>query len=883
MPWSTIKDSMTSASENDDDGDDRLDAMLREADLLASQMRRMNGEGLDDDDSPTAEETDRTVEEMLRGAEFLISQMDPGSGGSSLSASQNPSRHSVTDVDLDEMLKKAEHLATKMTTKASESEIRDHAAVRKVDPPNAQEHDDVPGQAQLLASKMRNFQNSLVQGGDEDDEEFVVDEMLVRAGILAQSMQCTSIADEKYDAPDTHSLIGRSEALLERVNWRDKSPNHLDDTPELIRQTDLLLSQMSHHIRDDCSIKSTDSPVDDMIRQTQVLLDQFHDAASPMPLPEKNGDDILAGDAIETSRQGFSRPPRAPRPPGTPSMLNRPSPVTPSPRTKDAQESNDRAAQEQQMTQLIQDTLTALATVNGQSDLATVLRGNAALMEQAMASLQNAKKNATKPDPPERLTPTLVSIRPYGEDSEVSSVGSGSARSLPLLGRATSFDLTSPPICKGAKRVLIGNPDSVDAAVELSKQMAAALEETFSQSSDLAENREEPPTIPELDHGLDEASLRKLEEQRKWEQTLQDEEVAVIADFSKQREGHTKSIRFEKVVNAADGDDDYVPLVDYTKLGRGTPLQPSVKSNRRSPASKGIRRRKEIIRIVASSLGLILVRFTWLWLQRQMGEGVGEQGLSLLAENAIGPLHDVAPSTNGMEGRIADDLSESISDVPVIADVNTDNDDVNSDNEDVSVYTDEDRWDEDEDDIDNELEAFGADETEFDESESESVYGEEFKSRVDISIVADQDAVEIDAIGDYLDDDDEFEENEESYVDYGEEEYYDELFNEETERIEVNNDQEVYSAALAESMSDAPVISNVATPVDSMTSNDQFKYAEGMIVSYTSDAVETTLYDDPIPKGCLVPFSYLVSKDCRTIANHRPLVDVHGIVDTMLQ
>ena len=529
------------------------------------------------------------------------------------------------------------------------------------------------------------------------------------------------------------------------------------------------------------------------------------------------------------------------------------------------------------MDRLIQDTLTALATVNGQSDLATVLRGNAALMEQAMASLQHAKNNASKPEPPERLTPTLVSIRPYGEDSEVSSVGSGSARSLPLLGRATSFDLTSPPTVKSSKRVLIGNPDSVDAAVELSKQMAAALEETFSKSSDQAEEREEPPSMPELDHGLDEASRRKLEEQRKWELTLQDDEVAVIADFSKHRKGQTKSIRFEKVVNAADGDDDYVQLVDYTKLGKGTPLRPSVKSNRRSSESKKSRRQTQIIRFVASCLGLILVRCIWSWLQRQMGAIVVEQGLSLSAENVVGPPHADTPSTNGMEGRIAHDGGESISDIPVIADVSTDN---------------EDRWDQ--DNIDRELKAFDAYETEFDVSESQPFYREESNSRVDISISADQDTVEKEAMDDFHeDDDDTFEEDKESYVDYGKEELYDEFFNEEeyddelceeeTDRNEVNKDQEIYSMALAGSTSHEPVVFNVAAPINSMTPIDHINYDQTVIKSYTSDTVETTFHDDPIPKGCFVPFSYIVRKDCRKIANHRPLVDVHGIVDTMLQ
>ena len=848
----------------------QLDSMLREAELLVLQMRASYGGEIETLASEDA--TSRSVEEMLRETELLISQMDPRRDGSSLSNSQEQPLHPIVDQNLDDMLKRAEQLVSTMTLRSGESERTG------ADPDNV-------GHADLFASEMRSLENS-VSESDGTDVGFSIDEMLLKAGILALNMKySTSSSVSEHVTLETPNLLRPSDELLKSVNWQDESANdYLENTPELLRKTDQLLTQMSLYGIDDCSVESTDSPVDDMLRQTNFLIDQFQSISSHTQhcLSEVNADENTGSGVI--GRNVSLRPPLAPRPPGSPtkqSFQQRVSaPVTPSPR----QISNipdtliARAKKTEEMNRLIEQTLAALVCLDGQSDMAIALKGNVVLMENAISSLHNAP-TSMKPRPPETHTPTSVSIQNTVDD-ELSSVGSGSARSLPLLMRSSSINLVSP-----VNRDVSGTPKSVDAAVEFSKQMAAALEETYSQSSKQLEETYDAPTgLPKINVLLDKEAIRKLEEQRRWEKTSSittQEDFVLVADLTK-RDGVTSSIRFEKVSNAEVGDEDYVPLVDYSKMKKmkntkrivGLKQPPFVRSHRRAKVQQTKDRRRKISLIVPSIFLLIFARFAWPWIQKLTRKEGGV--IESIDEQTVVVVPVEGDSLDRVENRVIivndeqEQMKESV-ELVVMDDRFSAELDVERDHEDFSMIIQCDNVGS----LDSKHDLWDIEESRFDEHEPEA---HEFcEDDGKFSISSGDSGVE--TVNDSEDEDEDdwsmqFREGGDE-DDLGQEsDSIDDAFVE--NGLIPGSFQEEESGSHLDTDTSFSDLSRIA-----YEANRYNNYDERTDVSFVLLGHVATL--DLVPKQCLLPFSYLVSKDCRAIAATRPLIDIHSILDYMLQ
>jgi len=621
-----------------------------------------------------------------------------------------------------------------------------------------------------------------------------------------------------------------------------------------------------------------------MLRQTNLLIDQFQCISSHTQhcLSEVNADENTGSGVI--GRNVSLRPPLAPRPPGSPtkqSFQQRVSaPVTPSPR----QISNipdtliARATKTEEMNRLIEQTLAALVCLDGQSDMAIALKGNVVLMENAIASLNNGPISM-KPRPPETNTPTSVSIQNTVDD-ELSSVGSGSARSLPLLMRSNSINLASP-----VNRDVSGTPESVDAAVEFSKQMAAALEETYSQSSKQLEETYDAPTgLPKINVLLDKEAIRKLEEQRRWEKTSSittQEDFVLVADLTK-RDGVTSSIRFEKVSNAEVGDEDYVPLVDYSKMKKmkntkrivGLKQPPFVRSHRRAKVQQTKDRRRKISLIVPSIFLLIFARFAWPWIQKLTRKEVGV--IESIDEQTVVVVPVEGDSLDRDENRVIiindeqEQMKESV-ELVFVDDRFSAELDVEGDHEDFAVIVQCDNVGS----LDSKHDLWDIEESRFDEPEAHEFYEDDGKF-----LISSGDSG-VETVNDSEDEEDDDDDWSMQFLEGGDE---DDL-GQESDSIDdviVKNGlipgrlQEEESGSHLDTDTSFSDLSRIA-----YEANRYNNYDESMDVSFVLLGHVETL--DLLPKQCLLPFSYLVSKDCRAIAATRPLIDIHSILDYMLQ
>jgi hypothetical protein len=891
------------------DEHDPLDIILREAELLVSQMQAKNEVGTQIN-VDSLNKTDASVDEMLQRAGLLLSQMDPGSDGSSLSFSQNTSWQPSLDTNLDDMLEKADLLANLMRAKSSEPEVL--AAFRQENSPNANlreestSNDDVDplARAQLLASEIRSYQQFLDEAND-NDEILSVDEMLHKAGILAVSMQHppSSSVGENHSVSRNHIetpyLVRECDDLLANANWYDESPHEiLASTPELIQKTDRLLAQIMYDGTTEVdSALSLNSHVDNMLRNTQNLLDQFQGMSSPL---QHEGNDPK-NDGVKSS----SRPPRAPRPQGSPIKLLSPrhaALITSTYRNNiplpdisvDAQESTARAAKAAEMAHLIQQTLNALADLDSESELAIALKDNAANMERAIVSLKNISAS-TKPDPPESYTPTSVSIQAIIDD-ELSSVGSGSARSLPLLMMSNSFNQGRPVNKQDINKLSSEKLRCIDVAVELSNQMEVDLEATFSQSSDQVDHKDECLTSRRLlKSELGDDSFNKLEQQRRWEKissvTAEDEDFATMVDLLKKKA--FDPIQFEKLSNANVGDEDYVPLLDFRKMGMKTttgqrtnefkPARSVGTFNDKARVRKTSTERERAMRLITIVLAFMILWLAWSWMKIPMEADHGDQVSvtdeistetpgAFVVDRVIIPL--LVTKENTETERISREAEFFTQTFNVKAEIN--------------------EWDQDN----------------FENTESDR-RNEEDKNYKHVTI--EEIAVhEIDP-NNYIDESDENDDDEFSVsleYDVEESNSIDDLESEYNH--EINSEHSEYFSEYESSRYDEPEGTDRASgqscsnpggsdnhdkeqhvtidivSLHGFTSANETKdglaVAERKVNSSPSNKVEKINFGHlHVPLGCLVPFSYLVSKNCRQIARTKPLVDIHSIVEAMLQ
>ena len=882
---------------------DRLDVILREAELLASQMRGNDHVGTQIE-ARSINRTDVSVEEMLQRADLLLSQMEPGSDGSSLSFSQNTSWQPSLDTNLDDMLEKADKLANQMRAKPSEPEVQ--PVLRKENPPNpnmreqSTSNDDVDplAKAQLLASEIRSYQRS-VDEADDSNEILSVDEMLHKAGILAVSMQYppSTSGDENHcvnrNQIETPYLIRECDNLLENANWRDDSPHEiLASTPELIRKTDRLIAQILHDETTELySALSLDSQVDNMLRNTQQLLDQLQSTSSPLQHEESDPKNDL---------KSSSRPPRAPRLPGSPIKLLSPrhgAPMTPIYRNNipfpdisiDVQESTARAAKSEEMDFLIQQTLTALTYLDSESDIAVALRVNAANMKRAIASFKNIPAS-TKPDPPESHTPTSVSIQAAADD-ELSSVGSGSARSLPLLMMSNSFNQGRSINKQDSNKSSSEKLRRIDVAVELSNQMAVELEATFSQLGDQEDHMDESVSNRIIVKSvLGDDSRRKLEEQRRWERissvTTEDEDFARIMDLMKKKP--LDPIQFEKLSNANSGDEDYVPLLDFRKTNIKTPsgqgtngfeYPPSVRtSNLKARVRNTSTFRKKATRLTTTVLFVVIFWFAWSWIRIPTVDDDGNQVsgtyeasteflCDLVVDTVAVPLlDDMVNTETGSVSKEAESITQTFDTKAEI----DERDHYYLENIQSGRRNDE--------GINIELVTIEDEEITVDELElNDYNYENDDDADAELTISSQYHLEESNSIDDFA-----YEEMQEIY---GEQIEY--SLEHEAKRIDRTSGKSRSETGGSDiDDKEQHFITDKISPLGFLSSNEtmeELDVVKNWVDSFPSHEVEINIVHVHVPRGCLVPFSYLVSKNCREIARTKPLVDIHSITETMLQ
>lgn len=562
--------------------------------------------------------------------------------------------NSSKDSELEEMLRQAElleaQLASSVSSRLGDRSLHDESVQMSVsriideglslvyseDPgaedPGEEEHTDVMLlQAQLLAAKMRGPRS--VTPEVEDQSDAYMDDMLHKAELLALKMKAAetsplSSPGKPTTAPaeNTPTLIRHSQHLLANMNRDHNKDSRAMTTPELMHQTKHLIEKMkasahtgtrnlSSHLNPprEGATRGNVSVTDDVLFTSDMLLAKVKSMSSSDRQPGSNGSALFTPPSKSSSGQDTAR--------------------------------------SEELRRLMEEALSTW-TSSGE-DASRVKDGLAHIF---------AKSGSTP-------STVSLSVQP-AELDEMSSVGSQSPRTPPkeLL---SAESLTARPRPPDRSPLLPASQNNVSAAIEMTRNMATALQEMRSEAS--SEAGDDPfitnaPTLetatsnghslkaPEQvkdktrpagiiqdvsckgsNHGTKEhVRSRQVPSPPRMPRHVYSEEAQYNAIMAAVNAAPSGGVSWEKVASASTEDDDYVPLVDYSKKAGVQQKSVSITSmvmptqflcNPRRRKSKLARR--ILAFVILSSVALL----AWFWFNSDTTEAV----TTLLARVWTGP------------------------------------------------------------------------------------------------------------------------------------------------------------------------------------------------------------------------------------------------------
>jgi hypothetical protein len=470
---------------------------------------------------------------------------------------------SSEDWELEEMLRQAALLEAQLT---SSSSVGDRSL-----------YDE---SVQASGSTILDEGLSLAYSEDPGTEEENTDDMLLQAHVLATKMRApSSVTPEVVDQSDASidDMLHKAELLALKIKSAETTPlsspgrtskTPVENTPALIRHSERLLSNMHRdHNKDSGTITTPE-----LMYQTEHLVERMksssHTGASNLIAhlnPPKEGafrgDVSLTDDVLSTSDVLLEK-------------------VTP-------RSSSDRQAASHASTVVTPSSMPSSDQDKARSE---ELRR---LMEEALSTWTNSGEDANRvKDALDQIIPKLGSTSisvslstQQAETDEMSSIGSASPLTPPkeLL---NTESLTHRP-----RLPLLPPSHKANAAVEMARNMATALEETRSEASFDAGHDTSVMNTPTVMPTLNGRSLEAREQvtyEARPVTAAQDVRSTgfngVTKDHVQTRPRHVSSeeaqynaimsainsapkagVSWEKVTSASTEDDDYVALVDYSK------------------------------------------------------------------------------------------------------------------------------------------------------------------------------------------------------------------------------------------------------------------------------------------------------------------------------
>jgi hypothetical protein len=259
----------------------------------------------------------------------------------------------------------------------------------------------------------------------------------------------------------------------------------------------------------------------------------------------------------------------------------------------------------------------SLAQSDQQEDIEEVLRQSELLLDK-MRSKVSLGSTATPfgivKDCDREKTPSSVYVLHHNSSSsqaadDFSSVGSQSLRQI-------NFDPNSPAPIKNTD-------DLADASAEF---MANALKEIALTNSDDTPSPSEPndgDLVPISDHSVVSLASNKNRANAATSSPMNKMMQSQIPDFSKS----TPGAKYEKVICAKQGDDDFVSLVDYSAQKRSSPQQQTtgldmnVKRSRLAQYKRQAKRDRKRRRYVTVGVAIVSVLVCLFWFRANYNRG----------------------------------------------------------------------------------------------------------------------------------------------------------------------------------------------------------------------------------------------------------------------
>ena len=600
-----------------------LEEMLRQAALLEARMKSSCSQG----DRSSQEGSVQTKDHSVNAEESWSG--NPGDG--SMFSEEE-------DSTVDDMLHQAELLAAKMRgpgEQAAETSTLSSAL-----------------QYSFQAAETSTLSSVLQYSEDQSDTDVSMDDMLRKAELLARQMQgvdttppaVTFLSPGATKAPfveSTPALIRHSERLLAEMHTDEQSSDEGEDmsTPDLMRQTAKLLEitksspqpKQPKQMMVERESENGEESIDDILSRTDMLLAQM-----------KSWSSTTDQKATSTTHQT--------------SKVTPPSPKVTPPSSK---ASNDLARSEE-LRHIMEQALSNWTNSADDTD-----RIKDALMEQIMPKLLE--------------TPSTVSFK---ETDEVSSVGSLSPRTHPSRPTESVKSLLTPPDRSASGVTRLDRPplppqppllDNADAAVDRSHNVADSLKEAYSETRDkvqvnseqeaVAKKQPPPPPVPPPP-----AEPNRSEEDRRMEtmpsNTRAKKEFAgpsqSIPQYSSEEAQYSaimaaidsapKNVSWERVESVSTNDDDFVPLVDYSKKS-SQKSRSAVSSSGVGPVGRS--RQSKLAKFVIAVVVLVACGFLGVWISRGTNETATAQvysssgsGDSRYEDRHLADVHDSTVEKN---------------------------------------------------------------------------------------------------------------------------------------------------------------------------------------------------------------------------------------------
>jgi len=655
IPQYQEENSATPQSPNSDNNTtESIDAMLKRAELLANQMQSSTTA------FPDSSEVDPDTPSLLRDVDAALRSngIPPTTTGKTPGKKKldTPGLINQANMLLDQKYvsstvkpttNKGNNLSSDMFMEAETTS--DDIACPQQSSKSEESVEDMLKQAELLANQMQSATKPLSSNTSEipplvdevdprhmntqsSGSEAPIDDMLKRAELLAHQMQSATKLDVSEDPPDTPSLLREADTVL-RSN---ANQNPTGDAPEKNQMATYQFNNQTNPTvgqEEPSKSATTNDGFDNVMRQTELLLGKIQ---NPMSCDTADQTSTTAGMSTSLDKSTVLQ-----------------SPLVTSLSSND-QEAKLSAQVEQlehteEMVRIMAQTLASLQQPDDPADVNKTLQDSAAIMQQAMTSFKDQYSAPATPTPPRSIS----MARSPSFEEEVSSVGSGSARSVGYQGfdsPGSGFNKTPtatnhrtiapmPPMHSRGDRPPLPRPplSTAESAEESARQMTKTAPQEFSKKQTGVPSRPPPPppSIPKMaptaaEEKLYDSLVKKMENQRpkKWEKVKAvaktDEDYVPIKDYSKFGADRKKS----------EYGDEYVPMADYSRRrtlkgtnSKTTTTPAAVKLKPLQRYQRKRARRRKMVKIALAGLGTIVL--IYLLLSRYTPEGSCTGGESI--------------------------------------------------------------------------------------------------------------------------------------------------------------------------------------------------------------------------------------------------------------